>query len=127
MGIIEQRLKIKGDLDSKDLDVMFDSGASMSVIRKDIAKKICGINYFDKPKTMILADGKTKIKAIGTCDFITEIDGCEIDDNMRVVDNLSKDMIIGASTLQKHKIKMIFDEKGDRLDLSECRTRIDYL
>lgn len=38
-------------------------------------------------------------------------------------------MIIGASTLQKHKIKMFFDEdeQKNKLDLSECKTRIDYL
>ncbi len=77
---------------------------------------------------MILADGESTIDSIGICTFVAGIGGCDIDDNMRVVGKLSTDMIIGSSTLQKHKIKMIFDEKeGDKLDLSHCRTRIDYL
>jgi len=129
MGLIKEELKIKGDKGVKDLEVIFDSGASMSVIRQDIAEAICSINYFDKPIPMALADGETKIDSIGTCAFITGIEGCDIDDDMRVVKKLGSEMIIGASTLQKHKIKMIFneDEKKNKLDLSECKTRIDRL
>lgn len=129
MGAIKKKLRIKGDKDSKELEVLFDSGAGVSVIRKDLAEGLCTINYFDEPKTMMLADGETTIDSIGTCAFITEIEGCDIDDNMRVVEKLGSEMIIGASTLQKHKIKMIFneDEKKNKLDLSECKTRIDRL
>ncbi|GAG59403.1 unnamed protein product [marine sediment metagenome] len=129
MGLIKEKLLIKGDKASKDLTVLFDSGASMSVIHKDLAEGLCTINYFDKPKAMELADGVTTVKAIGTCAFVAGIEGCDIDDDMRVVEKLGSEMIIGASTLQKHKIKMVFDEdeKKNKLDLSECKTRIDRL
>lgn len=128
MGLIKKELKIKGDKGDKNLEVLFDSGASVSVIRQDIAEEICTINYFKEAKPMTLADGETTIDSVGTCTFITGLEGCEIDDDMRVVDKLNSDMIIGASTLQKHEIKMYFDEKkGDKLDLSKCRKRIDYL
>ncbi len=128
MGLIKKELKIKGDKGVKDLEVLFDSGASVSVIRQDIAEKICTINYFKEAKPMTLADGETTINSIGTCTFITGLEGCEIDDDMRVVDKLNIDMIIGASTLQKHEIKLYFNEKkGDRIDLSKCRKRIDYI
>ncbi|HEC37021.1 MAG TPA: retroviral-like aspartic protease [bacterium] len=129
MGLIKEELKIKGDKGVKDLKVLFDSGASVSVIRQDIAEEICTINYFKEAKPMTLADGETTINSVGTCAFITGIEGCDIDDNMRVVEKLGSEMIIGASTLQKHKIKMVFDEdeKKNKLDLSECKTRIDRL
>ncbi|KKL18340.1 hypothetical protein LCGC14_2476470, partial [marine sediment metagenome] len=94
----------------------------------ETGEEICTINYFKEAKPMTLADGETTIDSVGTCTFITGLEGCEIDDDMRVVDKLNSDMIIGAATLQKHEIKMHFDEKkGDRLDLSKCRKRIDYL
>jgi hypothetical protein len=129
MGLIKEKLKIKGDKGAKDLEVLFDSGAWVSVIRKDLAEEICTINYFKKAKAMTLADGETTIDSVGTCTFITGLEGCDIDDDMRVVEKLGSEMIIGASTLQKHKIKMIFneDEKKNKLDLSECKTRIDRL
>ena len=57
-----------------------------------------------------------------------DIKDCEIDDSMRVVDKLSEDMIIGTSTLQRHKIKMIFDEeKGYKLDISQSKKIVDYI
>ena len=94
----------------------------------ETGEEICTINYFKEAKPMTLADGEMTIDSVGTCTFITGLEGCEIDDDMRVVDKLNSDMIIGAATLQKHEIKMHFDEKkGDRLDLSKCRKRIDYL
>lgn len=99
MSIIKRKLKIKGDKGSKVLNVIFDSGATRTVIRKDIAEKFCNIIYFDKPKSMTVANGENSIKAIGTADFVIYIEGCLVDDNMRVVDKLSIDMIIGASTL----------------------------
>lgn len=128
MGITKRKLKIKGDKGSKVLNVVFDSGATRTVIRKDIAEKFCNIIYFDKPKSMIVANGENSIKAIGSADFIMDIEGCEIDDSMRVVDNLSEDMIVGASTLHKHKINMIFyEEKEFKLDFSQCKKRVEYI
>jgi hypothetical protein len=128
MGRISKTLKIKGSKGTKDICVIFDSNATRTVIRKDVAKKFCNIIYFEEPKPIRVVDGKNSIKAIGSANFVIEIEDCEIGDSMHIVDKLDVDMIIGSSTLHIHKIKMIFDEeKGFKLDFSQCKKRVEYI
>ena len=58
MSKIKRKLKIKGDKGSKVLNVVFDSGATRSAIREDVAEKFCNILYFDKPTSMKVAGGE---------------------------------------------------------------------
>jgi len=121
MGLIKKTLKIDGSIASKEMEVLFDSRAGMSVIRKDIAEEICNIHYYDNPIPMILADGKTKINAIGSCNFGTEINKCLIEDTARVVDELNNNMIIGARTLQIYNLNLRFTKKKSEIDTSEYK------
>lgn len=90
----ERKLKIRGDKGSEEIDVVFDSGTTRSVIPKGLAEKFTQINRYDKPKSMETADKDHDIKIIGFCDFSTVIKGCDIEDTMRVVDSLNADIII---------------------------------
>ncbi len=127
MGQIEKKLSVKGDKDKKDVNILFDSGATHSVIRKDIAEELFSINRFTEPEEVGTAKKGGRMQSIGTVAFHTRLDNCEITDQALVVDELRSEMIIGASTLQKYEIKMLFDGDNPRLDLTECRRRIEYI
>ncbi|MGQ4875454.1 MAG: hypothetical protein ACP6IY_15415, partial [Promethearchaeia archaeon] len=80
------------------------------------------------PEKVKLADDKTEMEVIGYTAFDTLLQGCRIVDDVKIVKELSVDLIIGAQTLQNHRIKLSFDDKlGDWIDMKECQKRIDYI
>jgi hypothetical protein len=125
MGYIREKLKIKGNKGTEEMDVLFDSGSKRTFIIKEQAEKICDIQYYDEFKPITLADGITEIKDVGYCAFETTVDGKSIEDLMDVLEvpktEKNADMYIGAPTLQKFKLKLRFsnDEGGDYVDTSE--------
>ncbi len=73
LGRIIKELLIKGTKGVKKLEVLFDSGASESVINENIAKEFCHILKLDRPRIFTLAN-RTKLKATGNCSFETIIE-----------------------------------------------------
>ena len=68
MGRISRISKIKGDKGTKDINVIFDSGATRSVIRKDVAEKFCNIIYFNNPFLNGFIDNvKNPVGLFGKC------------------------------------------------------------
>ncbi len=65
---IPKKMKIKGNMGARDdMDVLVDSGADRTFIIKEVAEEICTIRKFDKPRKVLLADGKTVVDSIGDC------------------------------------------------------------
>jgi hypothetical protein len=124
MAFIREKLLVKGNRGSEELDVLFDSGAKRTSILRENAERLCDILYYEIPRKVTLADGKTTVNAIGTCAFETSIDEKPIEDVMEVLDipkGNNAEMLIRASTLQRFKLKLRFSEEigGDYVDTSE--------
>ena len=141
MGRIEKILLIKGDKGEKELNVLFDSGADKSLISISNAKEICDIKGIEGNPIVIMA-GESKYFPQGACYINTILTDngkeCIINEYGVFVmpDEMFKlskeeikkgikplDIIIGASTMQGHKIKLQFDddeESENKIDLSRC-------
>ena len=134
MGRITRDLKVWGTRGKQEIkDVLLDGGASISVMRKDLASTLCGdalMPILDKngdplPKKKLeitLGDGETKLQALGACGFSTVIDGRPVWDEAWVTEKLSSPLIIGARTLQQFKIHLNYEpeeEGGDSIELGE--------
>ena len=139
MGHIIEHLKIKGNKGTKDLKVLFDSGAAESVINENEAKQFCDIQELTKPRKFTLPNG-SEIFATGICSFETEIKDtesnleCDISGSLYTSPEINLPekeytMILGVPTLQKFKIQLNFDddENKNKIDLSKCPSRIDTL
>jgi predicted aspartyl protease len=57
MGILVKQVTLRGDKGQVELDGMFDTGATYSVIRKDIAEQIATVIPLDEP----IADGGAEL------------------------------------------------------------------
>lgn len=137
MGLIKLKLPIKGDIDTKEFEVLFDSGSNTNVIPKSLAEKVCTIDEFSKPEMATLADGKTKVKITGSCKFSTNIYGkYYVEGLLKVIDTgtdklQNGEMYIGAPLMEENCIKMIFGKSGkkpkeksfDYLDFSDYGKR----
>ena len=116
MGTVKEVLLVKGDKGEKKLSVLFDSGASRSLIRSDVAKELSTPRELLIPREFTAADGR-KISCRYSSDLIVEIGGKRIGIEAFLVENLPVPLVFGALDMEAYMIKL--DLAKRRLDLSE--------
>ena len=102
---IYRTLKIRSSKGKMAVKVLFDTGASFTVVRKDVAEKIGHILPTDV-KEVTLTDGKTRLKVLGYIPISTVLEGSPIDDIAYVIDELAEDLIIGVKVMEFYDIKL---------------------
>lgn len=107
--VLYENLLFKGLRDSQQLNALFDSGATLSCIRPDLAEKL-GIPQ-DLPDPILLQTAETenfmRVTQAIYLDF--HLNGLRLFDTFLLVPNISEEIIIGASTMQKWRIKLDFE------------------
>lgn len=116
MGIVRQDLLVKGEKGEKRLNVLFDSGASRSLIKSDVAREISNPRKLLIQREFTAANGH-KVVCNYFCDLIVEIEGKRIGIEAFLVDNLPVPLIFGALDMEAYMIKL--DLAKRKLDLSE--------
>ena len=106
---------VKGEKKEKKLSVLFDSGASRSLIKSEVAREI------SEPKKLLIqreftADGH-KVICYYFCDLVVEIEGKRIGIEAFLVDDLPVPLVFGALDMEAYRIKL--DLARRKLDLSE--------
>jgi hypothetical protein len=125
MGLIIKQLEVMGDKGQTKAEVLFDSGARRSVIRRDIAEKIATIVKFPIPFKFYLADGTTQVETNLVADIMVSIDNSIIFDQFPILDKLSREVIIGANTLQSWEI--ILDARNESITVGVDLKAIELL
>jgi len=125
MGRITKQIEIEGSKGSKVVEVLFDSGAEDSFIRRDLADEFCDITPPRRPAEFTLGDGETIVMPMGLCALTAELEECGIGWTAWVVEHLSREVIIGADVLQKYNIKLDFQHHT--IDLSQCRRKFELI
>jgi predicted aspartyl protease len=121
MGLIVRRLKVAGDKGERRLEVLFDTGASASFVRQDAVEKIATSLRLPSPEAYTLGDGVGKLRVRETAVLYVYIDGVRISDNFIVAPKLSDPVIIGASTLQKWRVKLDLEHEKIMIDKRMAR------
>jgi len=116
LGIIRQMLVVKGDKKEETLNVLFDSGASRSLIRTDVAKKLSIPKELLIQRDFTTADGH-KVSCKYFSDLVVDIEGKKIGIEAFLIDDLPAPLILGALDMEAYLIKLDFAKR--RLDLSE--------
>ena len=126
MSLIENNVALLGLKGKKTVRALFDSGASYSCIRRDIAEEITQLDRLEEIIEFSTADEGASIIA----DYVVHLSFYFSDsprrftDEFIVLDTLSEDVLIGASTMQKWKIKLDFDREEVQYDRKMHRLRI---
>lgn len=121
MVLIIKRLQVFGDKGKRRVQVLFDTGASSSFIRRDIAQSSATILRLPSPQIYTLGDGVGRLRATETAVLYVTIKGIRISDNFIVVPRLSDEMIIGANTLQKWRVKLDLENEDVLIDRRMAR------
>ena len=128
MGIIRIPMRFEGSKGEKILYTLFDSGATFSCMKDDVAEQIETPSKLRTPLEVATASQGhfIKISEAMRADFY--FDDIRLSDEFMVVPDLSEDAIIGVNTMQKWRIKLdfehdtvIIDPKVAKLILKELK------
>ena len=122
MGVIINRIKLVGSKGEKKGEGLFDNGANFSFIRPDLASKLDTILPLPRPLEFETATEGDKIivKERVIMDFY--IEGIRLSDEFLIAEGLSEEVIVGAATMQKWRLKVDFEE--DRVLIDQMVTRL---
>ncbi|HOK40137.1 MAG TPA: retropepsin-like aspartic protease [bacterium] len=116
MAIIRKKIKLVGPLGKREIEAMFDSGASYSCIRKDIAEKLEILRPLVEPMEFVTAKKEIKIKAEYAVRLDFYINGDRFSDEFIVMEELGSEIIIGAKTMQAWRMKIDFEAEEIKYD-----------
>ncbi len=119
MSVIKKKIRLEGSKGKEEILTLFDSGSTYSCIQKDLAKKLEVLTPL--PKTIkfgTAGDQTLEAKYRISIDFYINSD--RFSDEFMVIEGLSKKtcpvgrndrigVLIGASTLQKWRMKLDFE------------------
>jgi hypothetical protein len=121
ISVISYKIKLEGSKGEKKVEALFDSGSSDSLIKPEIALLLGNLEKLPDPISFETADEGAFMTVTDVVGLDFYIDGLRLRDEFLVVDNLSEDAIIGASTMQKFKMKLNFED--DRVIVDPRVTR----
>ena len=115
MGLIIKEQTVKGTRRSDTARVLYDSGASSSFIRRDIADIVGDTSSTVSPLQFMMADGQV-ISADQTINLEIEMNGITVEYRFLVLDDLPEEVIIGADLMQKWKISLDLENETVYID-----------
>ncbi len=107
--IIRIPLRFEGSKGEKMLYSLFDSGATYSCIAEEYVEELENLIQLHTPMKLATGSNATfmEIKYKTTLDFYHE--DVRLSDEFLVVPGLSEEVIIGAATMQKWRLKLDFE------------------
>jgi hypothetical protein len=122
MGLIYKTIKVSGNKGSKEIKALFDSGASESFIRADIAKELSSPTRLPNPKTFELGRGTLKVTRAMIGDVL--LNGTALFVTLLVVPNLTEELILGADFFQRWKICLNPENEEITLDQDALKLKL---
>ncbi len=106
MGILVKPVTLRGDKGQIELDGMFDTGSTYSVIRKDIAEQLATVVPLDEPIVLRTAEQGRQLTGTHRVVLTIWLNGYRLSDEFMVVEQLSRPVLIGAATMQKWRMRL---------------------
>jgi len=134
MSVIEKNIKLRGSKGEAEKAALFDSGASYSCIRKELAEKLGIVEALPEPRRFATAQKDHVIKETHRITIDFYINGDRFSDEFMVIEDLSDEVIIGAKTLQAWRMRLdfenddvVYDPRVTKLRLCKSRSGLFML
>ena len=123
MGILTRRLELAGDKGQADYEGLFDTGASYSFIRRDVAEQLATLLPLVRPLSFETALEGQRLTASHRVVLDMWLQEWRFSDEFIVLDNLAESVIIGAKTMQAWRMKLDMEHEEVILDPTVTRLR----
>jgi|SRR5215510_6765494 len=112
MGMIRKKLTLVGRRRKKQVQCLFDTGASSSFIRPELAQAM-GVPTVGllKPLRIRLGKGSTRVSKLAA--VMIQINGSTLADTAYVMPGLTEDYVLGVEFFERYNIQL--DPKRRRL------------
>ena len=114
-SILEKDILLVGSKGTAARRALFDSGASYSIIRRELAESISGLEPIPDPENYVFETARPgdtlQARFRVGLEFRFDDSEARFSDEFIVFDECSEDVIIGATTMQKWAIKLDFDRE----------------
>jgi hypothetical protein len=112
VSVLEHEVTLIGSRGSARCRALFDSGASYSIIRRDIAEKIEPLGLLPDPENWVFETARAgeliQARHRVTVNFRFDDSKARFSDEFIVFDDCSEEVIVGAKTLQAWHIILDF-------------------
>ncbi|MGQ9531909.1 MAG: retropepsin-like aspartic protease [Desulfotomaculales bacterium] len=123
MAIIEKEIELVGSRGRKKVKGLFDSGATYSCISRELATELEILTPLPESISFETAEKGKTLEAREAVRLDFHIDGYRFSDEFMVLPELSEEVIIGASTMQKWRFKLDFEREEVIIDPRVTRLR----
>lgn len=124
MSIIKVPILFEGQKDSKILYALFDSGANMSCINSELAKSLGDPVSLLRPRKLSTASEGHYMEIQEAMILEFTINDVLLFDDFLLVPGLSEEVIIGADTFQRFKIKLDFENDTVIIDPKVAKLQV---
>jgi hypothetical protein len=115
VSILEKDIPLLGSKGTARRRALFDSGASYSIIRRDVAQALAQFTRIPDPENYVFKTARPgdTVQATQSVRLEFRFDDSEarFSDEFIVFDECSEEVIIGAKTLRAWSIKLDFDRE----------------
>ncbi|MEW5692774.1 MAG: retropepsin-like aspartic protease [Candidatus Hydrogenedentota bacterium] len=124
MAVIQKQVLLVGSKGKREVQALFDSGASYSCLNPKLAKEIEQIIPLPEPREFGTAKDGDKLRAKERVSLDFYIDNLRFSDEFMLIEDLSEEAIIGSATLQKWRMKLDFEHDEVILDPRVTKLRL---
>jgi len=118
MGVIRKKLPVMGRRGKKQVECLFDSGASSSFVRPELVRAL-GLPTLGLLKPIRIRLGKGSTRVLKRAEVRIGLNGITLPDTAYVLPGLSEEFVIGAEFLERYEIRL--DPKRQRFLLPPKR------
>ncbi|MEW6680319.1 MAG: retropepsin-like aspartic protease [bacterium] len=124
MAVIIKNVKLSGSKGRIEKEALFDSGATYSCIQPELAKELETVIPLPEPLELGTAKEGEKVIAKERVSLDFHLNGFRLSDEFMLIPNLSENVIIGAATLQKWRLKLDFEHDEIIVDPRVLKLRL---
>ena len=125
MSRVFEQVKVRSNKGESQVKALFDTGASRTFIRSDVATKIGDLVELSRPRVATLGDGENKIEIKHQILLEIALDDYFISADADVSPKLAHELIIGASTMQEWGIAV--EPKEEKVVVKDPKTSFELV
>ena len=127
MSVIHKNILFIGSQGEKNLYALFDSGANLSCIHPDHVANLAHLESLGRIRKIATAAEGHFIEVAHRITIDFELNDVLLSDEFLVVPSLSEEVIIGAATMQKWRIKLDFENDTVHVDPKAAKMMLKVL
>ena len=124
MAVIQKTIQLEGTKGSQEAMALFDSGATYSCIRPELAAALEIVLRLPRPMDFSTAKDGEVVTARERVSLNFYLDGYRFSDEFMVIEGLADAVIIGAKTLQSWRMRLDFEHDRVLYDPRVTKLRI---